>query len=81
VANFGCWSVEAAVVAKVLAIDDDTCLTHVNYPGDLLADGRSHRYVDIASPFEQAVEVDDFAQRKSWLSRILEKVTQSKSPE
>ncbi len=79
-ANFGCWSVEAAVVAKVLAIDD-TCLTHVNYPGDLLADGRSHRYVDIASPFEQAVEVDDFAQRKSWLSRILEKVTQSKSPE
>jgi len=80
VANFGCWSVEAAVVAKVLAIDD-TCLAHVNYPGDLLADGRSHRYVDIASPFEQAVEVDDFAQRKSWLSRILEKVTQSKSPE
>jgi len=70
---FGCWSVEAAVVAKVLAIDDDTCLRHVNYPGDLLADGRSHRYVDIASPFEQAVEVDDVAQRKSWLSRILKR--------
>nr|WP_282261064.1 PoNe immunity protein domain-containing protein [Stenotrophomonas sp. PS02301] len=70
---FGCWSVEAAVVAKALAIDDDACLTHVNYPVDLLADGRSPRYVDIASPFEPAVEADDLAQRKSWLSRILKR--------
>jgi len=70
---FGCWSVEVAVVAKVLAIDDSACLMHMNYPGDLLDDGRSPRYEDVASPFEQSVEIDDVAQRRSWLSRILKR--------
>jgi hypothetical protein len=33
---FGRWCIEAAVAAKVFAIDDSLCLGHEHYPGDLL---------------------------------------------
>jgi hypothetical protein len=33
---FGRWCLEAAVVAKVFAIDDTPCLGHEHYPGDFL---------------------------------------------
>jgi len=45
-AYFGHWCVEAAVVAKVFQIDDTACLSHRNYPGDLVQDNRSPRYPD-----------------------------------
>jgi len=38
-AYFGQWCIEAALVAKMLAIDDSFCLGHPQYPGDLLRPG------------------------------------------
>ena len=71
---FGCWCVEAAAVAKVLSIDDNACLSHVNYPGDLRIDGRSRRYADVASPFESIVDGGSATKKKGWLARLLEKL-------
>lgn len=42
----GCWCIEAVAVAKAFDIDDSLCLDHPNYPGDLITDGRSPRYLD-----------------------------------
>jgi len=72
---FGCWCVEASVVAKVLEIDDTACLMHPNYPGDLLMDGRSTRYADVASPFEVVVgfEAKSATKKNGWIARLLGK--------
>lgn len=51
---FGCWCIEAAVVAKIVGVDDEPCIEHPYYPGDLVRDGRSPRYPDIASEFENS---------------------------
>ena len=49
---FGRWCLEAAVAAKVFAIDDRLCLGHEHYPGDFLRpDGPStHPARDEAKP-------------------------------
>lgn len=72
---FGCWCAEAAVVAKVLDIDDAACLTHPNYPGDLLMDGRSARYNDVASPFEVVVDFqsDSATKKNGWIAKLFGK--------
>ncbi len=72
---FGCWCVEAAVVAKVLAIDDLACLPHPHYPGDLLIDGRSPRYEDAASPLETVEASPGGAETRSWFGRLLGKAS------
>ncbi|WP_082190396.1 PoNe immunity protein domain-containing protein [Frateuria defendens] len=75
-AYFGCWCIEAVVVAKVFDIDDRLCLSHPSYPGDLLQDGRSPSYPDSAIPSiaERPVTPSSPQPPKSLFSRFLGKL-------
>jgi len=57
-AYFGHWCVEAVAVAKAFNIDDTLCLSHPNYPGDLLQDNRSPRYPDAVEDSITKAETD-----------------------
>lgn len=71
---FGCWCIEAAVVAKVVGVDDELCIEHPHYPGDLVLDGRSPRYPDIASEFEDSRSSESSLERiGSFLGSLLRK--------
>lgn len=71
-AYFGCWCIESAVVSKVFGINDAICLSHPNYPGDLLEDGRSPRYPD---PPQDSVPMNLLFSKPlslgSWVRRLL----------